>query len=108
MKQYLDVIIKDAEFRKEIVPEVIHISLKNESLHSRSFIGYLVTKLGPYGIASLMNTCTIIYIDDIFDANPDSLLNPGIIAMYIKEVIEDSSDNWKVILTKSIEVNNKK
>ena len=55
-----------------------------------------------------MNTCTIIYIDDIFDANPDSLLNPGIIAMYIKEVIEDSSDNWKVILTKSIEVNNKK
>ena len=28
MKQYLDVIIKDAEFEKEIVPEIIHISLK--------------------------------------------------------------------------------
>ena len=108
MKRYLDVIIKETEFREEIVPEVVHISLKNESLGSRSFIGYLVTKLGPCGLSSLMNTPAIIYIDDIFDADPDSLLNPGIIAMYIKEAIEDSSDNWKVILTKSIEVNNKK
>lgn len=103
MKKYFDTLIKDVEIPNTISPEIIHISVKGESLGERSFIGSMVHQFGPVKLSELMMKSAIIYIDDIFDADSDSLLNPEFLACYIKGVIEDSSDNWRVILTKSIE-----
>ena len=103
MKKYFDTLIKDTEIPNTISPEIIHISVKDMILGESTFIGSLVHKFGPEKLSELMTRSSIIYIDDIFDADSDSLLNPGFLACYIKGVIEDSSDNWRVILTKSIE-----
>ena len=68
MKKYFDTLIKDAEISNTISPEIIHISVKGESLGERSFIGSMVHQFGPVKLSELMMKSSIIYIDDIFDA----------------------------------------
>lgn len=45
----------------------------------------------------------IIYIDNIMKASDNTLLNPGLIGILVRDAIECARDNWKVVLTQSIE-----
>lgn len=106
MKKYFNVCLTNPVFKKGERIEEIHISVKNEILSERTFIGTLIHTFGPSRLSEIFNTNTIIYIDDILEADSESILNPGYFALYIKGLLEDSSKKWKIILTKSIECQN--
>lgn len=103
MKRYFDTNLKSHSETWEVDPQRIHISFKGERIGSRSFIGKLVEDLGPVQLGELFKTPAVIYVDDILDVDPDCILNPGFIAGFVKDAIEDASPLWDVILTKSIE-----
>lgn len=103
MKRYFDTTLKLHSKLWETSPEHVRVSFAGENLGTRSFIGHLVKDLGPNGLEELAGKPAVIYIDDILKVDPDSILNPGLFAEFIKGVFEDASPFWDVILTKGIE-----
>lgn len=103
MKRYFDTVLKNHSEDWKTDPQRVHISFSGQRIGSRSFIGRLITDLGPSKLNDLIKSPAVVYIDDILEVDPDCIVNPGFIAEFIKDTLEDSSPLWDVILTKSIE-----
>ena len=103
MKRMFDVIINDAPIANESC--IVHLDMTGVTIGDGTFYGMLfkeVSKIDP----KLMeddNAQMIIYIDNIMKASDSTLLNPGLIGILVRDAIECARDNWKVLLTQSIE-----
>ena len=103
MKRMYDVIINDAPIANQSC--IVHLDMTGVTIGDGTFYGMLfkeVSKIDP----KLMeddNAQMIIYIDNIMKASDRTILNPGLIGILVRDAIECARDNWKVVLTQSIE-----
>lgn len=110
--RYIDYAVIGNQFTDRYPAQnIIHLSAKGSSLGSHYVTGSLVHYLAnQYGFENvgiwmqkLGKESTIIYVDDILEANDDDLLNPGILIMLGADAANSILPNWKIIFTKCIE-----
>ena len=106
MKKFMDVILVDSKLDLQKPTYEVHVDMNGVEVGDDTIYALIFNEIyKKYTEASddINDFNAIIYIDNIMKASDSTLLNPGLIGILVRDAIECARDNWKVVLTQSIE-----
>ena len=106
MKKFMDVILVDHKLDLEKPTYEVHVDMTGVEVGDGTMYALIFRELYkkyPEASEDPNNFNAIIYIDNVMKASDATLLNPGLIGILVRDAIECAQDNWKVVLTQSIE-----
>lgn len=84
-----------------VVGREVHLSLRGKTLGTASLAGILVHEVPEFASEDVQ--AATLFVDDIFEASADSLLNPGVLVDFGYEIGTVIPKDWTVVLTKAYE-----
>lgn len=106
MKKFMDVILVDSKLDIHKPTYEVHVDMNGVEVGDDTIYALIFNELYekyPEASDDINDFNAIIYIDNIMKASDNTLLNPGLIGILVRDAIECARDNWKVVLTQSIE-----
>ena len=106
MKKFMDVILVDSKLDIHKPTYEVHVDMNGVEVGDNTIYALIFNELYekyPEASDDINDFNAIIYIDNIMKASDNTLLNPGLIGILVRDAIECARDNWKVVLTQSIE-----
>ena len=106
MKKFMDVILVDSKLDIQKPTYEVHVDMSGVEVGDDNIYALIFNELYkkyPEASDDINDFNAIIYIDNIMKASDNTLPNPGLIGILVRDAIECARDNWKVVLTQSIE-----
>ena len=106
MKKFMDVILVDSKLDIQKPTYEVHVDMSGVEVGDDTIYALIFNELyKKYTEASddINDFNAINYIDNIMKASDNTLPNPGLIGILVRDAIECARDNWKAVLTQSIE-----
>ncbi len=106
MKKFMDVILVNSKLDLQKPTYEVHVDLTGVEIGDGTMYALIFRELYkkyPEASQDPNDFNAIIYIDNVMKASDSTLLNPGLIGILVRDAIECARDNWRVILTQSIE-----
>ena len=106
MKKFMDVILVDSKLDLQKPTYEVHVDMSGVEVGDGTMYALIFRELYkkyPEASGNINDFNAIIYIDNIMKASDKTLLNPALIGILVRDAIECARDNWKAVLTQSIE-----